>query len=120
MTVPVAVDLICNVYRTASVFGNGSFSFLCRLEVPNDVLVLWMLAELFRAHGPLLAHDDGPLAQSVTERMMLAGLLQVLRSMRRGAARIAIAPLAYWAQWMGRGASRWWPKCTASIMRSML
>ena len=95
MAIPMAMDLVCNVYRTASVFGNGGFPLLRRLEVPDNVLVLWMLDDLVRAHGPLLAHGDGQLAQIGTGRIMLAGLLQALRSMRRGAARVERPPLGY-------------------------
>tara|TARA_R110002003_G_scaffold143_15_gene13302 strand:+ start:4346 stop:4525 length:180 start_codon:yes stop_codon:yes gene_type:complete len=42
-----SMHLICNVDRTASAIGNGYFALLLGLEVPNSVVVFWVLEQLF-------------------------------------------------------------------------
>jgi hypothetical protein len=50
-----AVHFICNVDGAASAIGNRNLAFLCGLEVPDGVVVLGMLLQLFRCHG---RHDN--------------------------------------------------------------
>lgn len=61
MALAMAVDLIGNIYRPASGLSDGYFALLLRLEVPDEVVVLWVLEELIGRQGPLLGHDDAPL-----------------------------------------------------------
>jgi hypothetical protein len=49
-----AVHFICKVDGATSVLGDRYLAFLCGLQVPNCVVVLWMLLQLLncqRCHG---------------------------------------------------------------------
>jgi hypothetical protein len=54
----VAVHLICNVYRPASVFSNGKLLFPLWLQVPDGVVVLGMLEQFINRHRSRGPHDE--------------------------------------------------------------
>jgi len=56
-----AVHLIGNVDGTASALGNRHFAFLCRVEVPDSVVVLGVLLQLFRCER---GHGEVPVGHS--------------------------------------------------------
>lgn len=57
MEVPMAMDLVCYVERTASALTNRQLSLLLGLEVPDGVVVLWVLQQLFGLHRAV-SHDS--------------------------------------------------------------
>lgn len=82
MTVSMAMDLVGDVYLTASVLCDGRLAFLLRLEVPDEVVIFRVFDKFLWGHRPLFGHGE---QRTVTGRVMLAGVLQVLPLMRRGA-----------------------------------
>lgn len=48
MNVAMAVDLICNVERAASALSDRQLALLLGLEVPHNMVVLWVLDQLCR------------------------------------------------------------------------
>lgn len=50
--ITMAMDFVSYVDGTTSVLCHGDFPFLSRLELPDGVLVLWVLLQLFSCHGP--------------------------------------------------------------------
>ena len=53
----MAMDLVCYVERTASALTNRQLSLLLGLEVPDGVVVLWVLQQLFGLHRAV-SHDS--------------------------------------------------------------
>jgi hypothetical protein len=58
MAVSMAMDLVGDVDRTPSGFGNGYFAFLLWLKIPNEVRILWVIDELLRGQWPLVGHES--------------------------------------------------------------
>jgi hypothetical protein len=47
LAIAMAVNFVGDVDGTTSVLCHGDFPFLVRLELPDSVLILWMLLQLF-------------------------------------------------------------------------
>lgn len=47
----MAMDLIRNINWTASIFSNARPACFLRFQVPDCVVVLWVLKQLIRGHG---------------------------------------------------------------------
>lgn len=46
-----AMHFICDVDGPASAIGDGYLALLLRFEIPDCVVVFWVLLQLFRSHG---------------------------------------------------------------------
>ena len=56
----MAMNLVGYVDGATSVFCNGDLSFLGRRELPDGVLILWVLLQLFSCHrGHCNKNADG-------------------------------------------------------------
>lgn len=51
VSITCAVDLICKVDGAAPVSGDREFAFLRRFEIPDGVVVLWVLLQFFGCQG---------------------------------------------------------------------
>jgi hypothetical protein len=51
VSITSAVDLICKVDGAAPVFGDREFALLCGFEIPDGVVVLWVLLQLLGCQG---------------------------------------------------------------------
>jgi hypothetical protein len=51
VSITSAMDLICKVDGAAPAIGDGQLALLRRFEVPDGVVVLWMLLQLLGGQG---------------------------------------------------------------------
>jgi hypothetical protein len=64
VSITSAMHLVCNVDGAASVFGDRIFAFFGGLEVPDCVVVFWVLAQLLGGHG---RHGDVVLVGTIID-----------------------------------------------------
>lgn len=74
LTVAMAVNFIGYVNRTTSVLCHSNFPFLVRFELPDGVLVLGMLLQLFGCHGCHLSGKRFAFAERRTDYSTLGSV----------------------------------------------